>query len=208
MISLSCNSETGPVIRCNLSRNCDIAAGVSLQRLHHASRRVGAAVPGRDRGSVICPGGPVSLRAASLEWRRDSNPCSFCQEGTHRARRKAGPESSNGAVSKMLSLPGDRGFESRSLQQRVACELGANSAALSQIKLAEIYADASPTWPESSIRACGWILLATASLRGAHLQSAQSAYQRACLGLTPAEIEQARSFAQSWRPCRPVLLAF
>jgi hypothetical protein len=40
-------------------------------------------------------------------------------------------------------------------------------------------------------------------LRGAHLQSAQSAYQRACIGLTPAEIEQARSFAQSWRPCRP-----
>jgi hypothetical protein len=40
-------------------------------------------------------------------------------------------------------------------------------------------------------------------LRGAHLQSAQSAYQRACIGLTPAEIEQARSFAQSWRPCPP-----
>ena len=39
------------------------------------------------------------------------------------------------------------------------------------------------------------ILLTTASLRGAHLQSAQSAYERACIGLTPGEIEQARSFA-------------
>ena len=71
-----------------------------------------------------------------------------------------------------------------------------------QIKLAEIYAG-EPDMPESSVRACGWILLATASLRGAHLQSAQSAYQRACIGLTPAEIEQARCFAQSWRPCPP-----
>src|ERR1700731_5359735 len=68
-----------------------------------------------------------------------------------------------------------------------------------QIKLAEIYAG-EPDTPESSVRACGWILLATASLRGAHLQRAQSAYQRACTGLTPAGIEQARSFAQSWRP--------
>ena len=46
-----------------------------------------------------------------------------------------------------------------------------------------------PEMPDSAVRACGWILLATASLRGAHLQSAQSAYQRVCMGLTPAEIE-------------------
>ena len=71
-----------------------------------------------------------------------------------------------------------------------------------QIKLAEMYAG-EPDMPGSSIRACGWILLATASLRGAHLQSAQSAYQRACIRLTPAEIEQARSFAQSRRTRRP-----
>jgi hypothetical protein len=68
-----------------------------------------------------------------------------------------------------------------------------------QIKLAEMYAG-EPEMPDSAVRACGWILLATASLRGAHLQSAQSAYQRACTGLTPAEIEQAKSFAQRWRP--------
>jgi len=71
-----------------------------------------------------------------------------------------------------------------------------------QIKLAEIYA-AQPDMPENSVRACGWILLATASLRGAHLQRAQSAYQRACIGLTPAEIDQAKSFADSWRPSQP-----
>src|SRR5271168_5183246 len=64
-----------------------------------------------------------------------------------------------------------------------------------QIKLAEMYAD-EPEMPDSAVRACGWILLAAAGLRGAHLQSAQSAYQRACMGLTPAEIEQAKSFAQ------------
>src|SRR5271168_283824 len=40
-----------------------------------------------------------------------------------------------------------------------------------QIKLAEMYAD-EPEMPDSAVRACGWILLATASLRGAHLQSA------------------------------------
>jgi TPR repeat protein len=71
-----------------------------------------------------------------------------------------------------------------------------------QIKLAEIYAE-EPDMPENSVKACGWILLATASLHGAHLQRAQSAYQRACIGLTPAEIERARSFAQSRKPSRP-----
>jgi TPR repeat protein len=68
-----------------------------------------------------------------------------------------------------------------------------------QIKLAEMYAG-EPNMPDSSVRACGWILLAIASLRGAHLESAQSAYRRVSVGLTPAEIEQAKSFAQRWRP--------
>jgi TPR repeat protein len=73
-----------------------------------------------------------------------------------------------------------------------------------QIKLAEIYAG-EPDMPESSARACGWILLATASLRGAHLQSAQSAHQRACIGLTPAEIEQASPLRKAGgRVGRPV----
>ena len=59
---------------------------------------------------------------------------------------------------------------------------------------------ASPKCPIARSERAGGSLLAIASLRGAHLQSAQSAYQRACMGLTPAEIEQAKSFAQSWRP--------
>lgn len=66
-----------------------------------------------------------------------------------------------------------------------------------QIRLAEIYAD-EPDRPKSSIRACGWLLLAAKSLRGAHLQSAQSTYLRVSSGLTPAEIEQAKYFAQEW----------
>jgi hypothetical protein len=42
-----------------------------------------------------------------------------------------------------------------------------------QIKLAEIYAG-EPEIPENSVKACGWYLLATTSLCGAHLQKAQS----------------------------------
>jgi uncharacterized protein len=47
-----------------------------------------------------------------------------------------------------------------------------------QIKVAEIYAE-EPEIPESSVKACGWFLLAIATLRGAQLERAQSAYQRA-----------------------------
>jgi hypothetical protein len=54
-----------------------------------------------------------------------------------------------------------------------------------QIKLAEIYAG-EPKIPENSVKACGWYLLATTSLCGAHLQKAQSAYQRATFLLTPS----------------------
>jgi hypothetical protein len=57
-----------------------------------------------------------------------------------------------------------------------------------------------PDMPDRSVKVCGWILLAIANLRGAHLENAQSAYERACVGLTPAEIERAKSFAQIWRP--------
>ena len=53
-----------------------------------------------------------------------------------------------------------------------------------QIKLAEIY-PGEPEIRENSVTACGWYLLAMTSLRGAHLQKAQSAYQRASFGLTP-----------------------
>lgn len=68
-----------------------------------------------------------------------------------------------------------------------------------QIKLAEIYAG-EPEIPENSVKACGWYLLATASVRGAHLEKAQSAYQRACFHLTPSQIAEVRLFARGWKP--------
>jgi TPR repeat protein len=68
-----------------------------------------------------------------------------------------------------------------------------------QIKLAEMYAEESEI-SGSSVKACGWFLLATATLRGAQLERAQSAYQRASSQLTPAQTADARHFAESWKP--------
>jgi TPR repeat protein len=75
-----------------------------------------------------------------------------------------------------------------------------------QIKLAEIYAG-EPDIPESSVKACGWYLLAMTNLRGAHLQKAQSAYERASLPLTPSQIAEVRHFAQGWKPKAPTIAA-
>lgn len=75
-----------------------------------------------------------------------------------------------------------------------------------QIKLAEVYAR-EPGVAGNSIKACAWLLLATTRLRGANLQSAQSAYQRASLPLTPAQIAKAKWFAHNWRPNRPAAAA-
>jgi len=75
-----------------------------------------------------------------------------------------------------------------------------------QIKLAEIYAG-EPDDVGGSVRACGWYLLASAGLRGAQLQKAQSGYERASLHLTLAQITRARQFAESWEPTRPPLTA-
>jgi len=71
--------------------------------------------------------------------------------------------------------------------------------ARAQLKLAEICAGEHER-PESSVEACGWYLLATASLRGAHLQKAQAAYQRVALRLTTDQSAEVRRFAQSWKP--------
>lgn len=68
-----------------------------------------------------------------------------------------------------------------------------------QVKLAEMYAG-EPDIPESSVKACGWYLLAMTSLRGAHLQKAQSAYERVSFGLSPAQMAEVRRFAQGWKP--------
>jgi|SRR3954449_183173 len=75
-----------------------------------------------------------------------------------------------------------------------------------QIKLAEIYAE-EPDIPGSSIKACGWFLLATATLCGAQLEKVQSAYQRASSQLTPAQIAEVRYFAERWKPNAPTLAA-
>ena len=64
-----------------------------------------------------------------------------------------------------------------------------------QLKLAEMHA-AEPDMAESSITACGWYLLAMTSLRGAHLQKAQSAYQRAAFRLTSSQIAEVSRFAE------------
>jgi len=71
-----------------------------------------------------------------------------------------------------------------------------------QIKLAELYAAASDM-AEGHVKAGGWYLLATTSLRGAYLHKAQSGYERVCLHLTPGQIEQVRYFARNWKPTRP-----
>ncbi len=73
-----------------------------------------------------------------------------------------------------------------------------------QIKLAEIYA-AEPEIPENSVKACGWYLLATASLRGAHLEKAQAAYERASLRLTSSQTAEVEHFAQGWKPKAPTI---
>lgn len=75
-----------------------------------------------------------------------------------------------------------------------------------QIRLAEIHAG-EPDVPESLVSACRWYLLATAQLRGAHLQKAQIAYQRASIHLTPAQNAEVRRFAQAWKPKAPAAVA-
>ena len=66
-----------------------------------------------------------------------------------------------------------------------------------QLKLAELYAGEAET-PENAVRACGWYLLATARVTGAHLQNAQVAYQRLADRLSPAQTIEAESFARDW----------
>ena len=80
-----------------------------------------------------------------------------------------------------------------------AAEQGLSRA---QVKLAEVYADA-PDIAGSHATACGWFLLAAAGLRGIHLQSARSGYERIASHLTPAQITRAKRFARNWKPTRP-----
>ena len=75
--------------------------------------------------------------------------------------------------------------------------------ARAQIKLAA----GEPEIPESSVRACGWYLLVTASLRGAQIEKAQSAYERASLRLTSSRTAEVEHFAQGWKPKAPTIEA-
>jgi hypothetical protein len=68
-----------------------------------------------------------------------------------------------------------------------------------QVKLAGMY-DHDIDMPDGSIKACEWYLLAVQGLRGAQLQNAQSAYQRAAKGLVPAQAAEVMRFVQGWKP--------
>jgi TPR repeat protein len=70
-----------------------------------------------------------------------------------------------------------------------------------QVKLAELYAD-GPDISGSHATACGWFLLAAASLRGIHRDGARSGYERIAAHLTPAQLAAARCFARDWTPKR------
>jgi TPR repeat protein len=71
--------------------------------------------------------------------------------------------------------------------------------ARAQVKLAEMYDRAADT-PDGSVKACEWYLLAARTLRGVHLQKAQSAYQRSVKGLTPVQTAEVMRFVQGWKP--------
>jgi TPR repeat protein len=73
-----------------------------------------------------------------------------------------------------------------------------------QIKLAEFYAAESET-PADSVKACGWYLVATANLEGIRLKEAQTVYRRLSDRLTLAQRDEARRFAENWRPVQPAL---
>ncbi|HEX3860490.1 MAG TPA: hypothetical protein VHY35_02225 [Stellaceae bacterium] len=68
-----------------------------------------------------------------------------------------------------------------------------------QIKLAEFYAGESET-PESSVKAYGWFLVATANLEGVRLKEAQLACRRLSNQLTPPQRKEASRFAEDWKP--------
>src|SRR5690349_7632140 len=89
-------------------------------------------------------------------------------------------------------------------QQAVKWLLAAAEQGLprAQVKLAEVYADA-PDISGSHAAAGGWFLLAALELHGVHLHRAQLGYEHIASHLNPAQIEQARRFAQGWTPKGP-----
>jgi TPR repeat protein len=118
------------------------------------------------------------------------------ERGDPEAQFNLGIMYENGLVNSRYTNEGSRPEALRWL--RAAAEQGLPRA---QVKLAELYAG-EPDTPEHSMQACTWFLLAIATLQGAHLEKAQSGYERASQQLTSAEIAAARDFAQSWKPTR------
>ena len=118
------------------------------------------------------------------------------ERGDAEAQFNLGIMYENGLNDSRYAVEGDRPEAVRWLL--AAAEQGLPRA---QIKLAEIYA-AEPEMSENVVKACEWYLLATKSLRGAHLQKAQSAYQRASFRLTSSQTAEVEHFAQGWKPRR------
>jgi len=121
------------------------------------------------------------------------------ERGNAEAQFNLGIMYENGVADSRYAAEGNRPEAVRWLL--AAAEQGLPRA---QIKLAEMYAG-EPDIAESSVKACGWYLLATTSLHGAQLEKAQSAYQRASLGLTPLQIAEVRRFAQGWKAKAPAI---
>jgi len=118
------------------------------------------------------------------------------ERGDAEAQFNLGVMRENGLENSRYTVEGSRPEALRWF--RAAAEQGLPRA---QLKLAEIYA----AEPDSSAKACIWFLLATKGLRGAQLERAQSAYQRASLSLTPAQIAIAVNYAESWQPKPPTM---
>ena len=116
------------------------------------------------------------------------------ERGDAEAQFNLGIMYENGLDDSRYAVEGNRSEAMRWLL--AAAEQGLPRA---QIRLAEIYAGE----PESSVKACTWYLLAAAHLRGAYLQKAQTAYQRASVHLTPAQNAEVRRFTQAWKPKAP-----
>jgi len=86
---------------------------------------------------------------------------------------------------------------SRSEATRWLLAAAEQGLARAQVKLAEMY-DGEADRLDGSVKACEWYLLAARGLRGAQLQKAQSAHQRAAKGLTPAQAAEVSQFVQGW----------
>ena len=141
----------------------------------------------------------TAVRASPLPDRVDYQRANNMKKGLLQAAERGVAEAQfnlgmmygNGSNDSRYAVAGDRLEAIRWLT--AAAEQGLSRA---QIKLAELYAEDSET-PESSVKACGWLLLATAGLRGAQQQEARSAYQRASTGRGSYADGMDRSIARS-----------